>query len=55
MKYCIDIDGTICSDTRGVYEFAQPYIDRIEKINKLYEEGNHIVYFTARGGSTGIN
>jgi hypothetical protein len=49
MKYVIDIDGTICSITDGNYEFAIPIESRIEKINKLYDEGNHIIYLTARG------
>ena len=56
MKYVFDIDGTICSLTEGDYENAQPFPSRIEKINKLYEEGNHITFFTARGmGRTNDN
>ncbi len=27
----------------------RPYEDRIEKINKLYDEGHTIIYLTARG------
>ena len=54
MKYVIDIDGTICSQEKD-YSQAQPFLDRIEKINKLYDNGNYIVYFTARGTETGIN
>ena len=49
MTYVFDIDGTICSLTDGNYGFAIPYIDRIEKINKLYDDGNTIVFLTARG------
>ena len=37
------------------YKNAKPYKDRIEKINKLYDEGNTIIYNTARGQSTGKN
>lgn len=56
MKYIFDIDGTICSLTNGDYEKAQPFSSRIEKINKLYEEGNQIILFTARGmGRTNDN
>ena len=56
MKYVFDIDGTICSLTEGDYENAQPFPSRIKKINKLYEEGNHITFFTARGmGRTSDN
>ena len=52
MKYVVDIDGTICSLVTGAsldYSKATPYIDRIKKINDLYDAGNEIVYFTARG------
>jgi len=50
MRYCVDIDGTICTPTVGrAYEKAEPWNDRILTINKLYDEGNHITYFTARG------
>ena len=31
------------------------YWDRIDKINKLYEEGNTITYWTARGSVTKID
>lgn len=56
MIYMIDIDGTICSKiTTGDYKDAVPYFDRIEKINQLYDEGHNIIYWTARGGSTGID
>ena len=55
MIYAFDIDGTICNDTNGEYRDAQPFLDRINKINKLYDEGHTIVYFTARGTVTGAN
>ena len=54
MKYVFDIDGTICNNTYGKYEEAKPYADRITRINSLFDRGNKIVFFTARGmGSTG--
>ena len=49
MKYVFDIDGTICSNTNGRYTESEPYFDMISYINKLYSEGNYIVYHTARG------
>ena len=50
MRYCVDIDGTICSPTIGRdYENEQPWQDRIDVINKLYDDGDYIIYFTARG------
>jgi len=51
----VDIDGTICTITNGQYSDAVPFRSRIEKINKLYDEGNKIVYWTARGSQTGID
>ena len=52
MNYVIDIDDTICipgptDETK--YTDATPIPDRIAKINKLYDEGNRILYLTARG------
>ena len=41
-RYCFDIDGTICTNTWGEYEDAEPFFDRIKIINELYEKGNHI-------------
>ena len=52
----IDIDETICrSPDKPEYSTAQPIIENIEKANKLYDEGNTIVYWTARGTVTGID
>ena len=48
-RYSFDIDGTICQNTYGEYKKCVPYVDRIKKINQLFEEGNFIIYFTARG------
>ena len=53
MKYIIDIDGTICTSTNGDYPNAEPYKQRIEYFNMLYEAGNEIHYWTARGSNTG--
>jgi len=53
MLYYVDIDGTICNVTNGQYHRAEPNLQNIEKINKLYEEGNMIVYWTARGAVSG--
>ena len=56
MKIFVDIDETICRyvDSRH-YPHAIPIQNNIDKINKLYEEGNHITYWTARGATTGID
>lgn len=51
-KYCFDIDGTICT-TDCHYDDARPYKNVIKKINSLYDEGNHIIFFTSRGYKSG--
>lgn len=53
--YFVDIDGTICSQTPSDYWVAVPFMDRIAKINKLYDEGHTIVYWTARGMRSGTD
>jgi len=53
--YVIDIDGTICTNTYGDYEKAVPFYKRIAYINYLYDQGNIIKIFTARGSGTGID
>ena len=56
MKIYVDIDETICfySGERN-YPNALPLPDNISKINKLYDEGHEITYYTARGTVTGID
>lgn len=50
MIYVVDIDGTICTKAQNFdYNKSQPLADRINKINELYDEGNVIIYQTARG------
>ena len=55
MKYIIDIDGTICTSTDGDYASAEPFIDRINHFNRLFDQGHEIHYWTARGGNTGLD
>ncbi len=48
--FVFDIDGTICTKVSdGDYTGSKPYIDRIKTVNRLYEEGNIIIFQTARG------
>ena len=58
----VDIDETICHRESSVdfgvthdYTKAKPIKENIEKINKLYDEGNTIVYWTARGSRKQID
>ena len=50
MIYVFDIDGTICTKVNdGDYSGALPLKDRIDIVNRLYDEGNTIIFQTARG------
>ena len=50
MIYVVDIDGTICTAAKNNdYKNCDPLVDRIKKINELYDEGNTVIYQTARG------
>jgi len=57
--YMVDIDETICItpkiDGKPHYHLAKPMQYRIDMINQLYDDGNTIIYWTARGSSSGIN
>ena len=51
--FIIDIDGTICENIPnelgvGKMRNAKPYNDSIRMINKLYDEGHYICFFSAR-------
>jgi hypothetical protein len=58
----VDIDETICFyeeeialDGKKDYSKAIPCQENIDKVNKLWEEGNTIIYWTARGSRSGID
>tara|TARA_A100001011_G_scaffold393003_2_gene481824 strand:+ start:191 stop:493 length:303 start_codon:yes stop_codon:yes gene_type:complete len=56
MKIYVDIDETICYyEEERDYNLAKPNIERIRQINNLFDEGNTITYWTARGSVTGID
>ena len=46
--YAFDIDGVICTTVKGEYSKAKPNKKAINIINKIYDEGNRIIIFTAR-------
>ncbi|NLO09338.1 MAG: hypothetical protein GX129_05650 [Clostridiales bacterium] len=55
-RFVFDIDGVIANQAKdNNYELAEPNIPMINIINKLYDMGNYIVLFTARGYVTGID
>ena len=51
----VDIDNTICHTQGNDYKNSVPIPKHIAKINKLYDEGHIIIYWTARGGSSKID
>ena len=55
MRIYVDIDNTICKTEGGDYINSKPIPENIEKINKLYNEGNTIIYWTARGAVSKID
>jgi len=55
MNIYVDIDNTITETSGMDYEKAKPLMDRINVINKLFDEGNIITYWTGRGTVSGIN
>lgn len=46
MIYAIDFDGTLCSDKFP--EIGEPYLNRIETVKRLKENGNRIILWTCR-------
>lgn len=55
LTFCFDIDGTICTQTRGDYQLAIPHLSRIEAVNQLYRDGHTVKLFTARGSKSGLD
>ena len=55
MVYCFDIDGTICNNTEGDYDAAIPHVEVIQHVNGLKAQGHRVIFYTARGATTGID
>lgn len=57
MKIYVDIDETICfyEGVKREYDNAIPNHENIAKINRLYDNGHKITYWTARGSVTKID
>jgi len=58
--YIFDIDGVICNlknDDHYFYYLKNliPNMEVIDAINKLYDDGNTIIFMTGRGTQTGID
>jgi len=48
-SYVFDLDGTICTETRGEYHNAQPIPEAVETVNRVYRSGAEVIVHTARG------
>ena len=60
MRYCFDIDGTLCDTPNNElgkpdYVNAKPIPFMVEQVNRLYGEGHYIIMQTARGKGSGID
>lgn len=60
MRYCFDIDGTLCYTPNNEfgkpdYVNAKPLLFMVEQVNRLYDEGHYIIIQTARGKRSGID
>ncbi|TVR75806.1 MAG: hypothetical protein EA412_14810 [Chitinophagaceae bacterium] len=55
LEIFVDIDDTICLTDGMNYEASKPITENIRKVNKLYDEGHYIVYWTARGMKSGLD
>ena len=53
--YCFDIDGTLCTNTDGEYESAEPLHSAVAALRILHSKGHRITLYTARGSGTGID
>jgi hypothetical protein len=55
MNIYVDVDNTITETSGMDYQNAKPIYEKIEIINKLFDQGHTITYWTARGSVSGIN
>lgn len=55
MIYVFDLDNTLCTTEENFYDQATPKVDRIKKVNELYDQGHTIIIETARGNISGRN
>lgn len=55
LTYIVDIDNTIFTTFLSDYKNARPITCRINRINDLFDKGHTVIYWTARGGNSGID
>jgi len=52
MNFVFDLDNTLCNTLGNDYKNCTPIEDRITYVNSLYDNGNLITVYTARGMGT---
>ncbi len=55
MNIFVDIDGTICRTQGTEYNYAEPIDKNIDIINEMFDKGERITYWTARGTVLGTD
>lgn len=55
MRFCFDLDNTICVTEGTEYDQSTPILAVVDLINHLYKEGHYVIIFTARGSKSQIN
>lgn len=53
MRYAFDIDNTLVKTNSSDYENSVPIQHRIDRVNRLFDEGHTVYLFTARGMASG--
>lgn len=52
--FFVDIDGQLCTVVPSLdYSKAEPIVENIEKVNRLFDDGHKIVIWTSRGVGSG--
>ena len=55
-KVLVDIDETISFyPGERKYDLAEPIVENIAKINKMYDDGWYVTYWTARGSVSKVD
>ena len=62
--FVFDLDGTLCQEkpsdlSYDQYVYVKPYVNMVNYVNKLYDDGHYIIINTARhmkstGGNVGL-
>ena len=54
--YCFDIDNTVCSAVENSnYHLAKPFPHAVRIVNQLFDQGNKILFYTARGVNSKVD